>query len=322
MHSDEIVGWDRVPSITPLPLNQSGSLRVYFLGDSFTDRKDWPSVAQSNAAKRGVQFDGYNLGVSGYGTVQELQKLERDFDEYQPELVILLLFAWNDIRDNYPYPEVFYSPARQTRPYVVVENGSGITLPSRPSWIAPLLAKSEVYLRLINRAERKFEGSVMARWPDLYARLKFRAKVYYDETAAWSPFYLAASQDSPYVRGAYDATLFALKDVRAFTEKHGASLLVIGIDDAFTVDEDVAERYLAPIAGADPDLPLRTLTNLLKKEGIPFVNAQPMLLKLHQRLQKKVYNGPIGNIAGHLEPEADALIGGIAADWIVRSISK
>ena len=43
------------------------------MGDSFTDRKTWPDEAQRLLAARRIAIDGFNLGVSGYGTTQEFR---------------------------------------------------------------------------------------------------------------------------------------------------------------------------------------------------------------------------------------------------------
>src|SRR5262249_26640622 len=101
---DSELGWDTKPSIESVTGSSSTGPAVYFIGDSFTDQKNWPMFTTAFLKDRGVSIDGYSLGVSGYGTTQELLKLKRHYTEHYPKAVVLLLFAWNDLRDNYRTP--------------------------------------------------------------------------------------------------------------------------------------------------------------------------------------------------------------------------
>ena len=322
IQSDDLLGWDSVPPVEKIDSGTGAGLDVYFLGDSFIQGKNWPKEARAEAEKKGVRFQGYNLGVSGFGTYQEYLKFKREFDSHRPKLVVLLFFAWNDLRDDYPFPGVYYSPSRQSPPYLIVERGQVQKIPSKPSFFTPLLVNSEVYARVISRLLRKSEGSLLARSPDFFTNAGIRGQVYYDDIAAWAPFYRPDMENSAYVRGAYASTREAFKELKDFIKKNDSRLLVIGIDNAFTVDEDVADKYLKPISGADADLPLTNFGKMMADEGIDFINAQPELLALHKKTGKKVYNGPGANIGGHLEPEGDRLIVELAAGWIIKQIGR
>ena len=143
--------------------------------------------------------------------------------------------------------------------------------------------------------------------------------MYYEDPVSWHPFYQAQRADSSYVKGAYDATLAAFKSIRDLPKRSRAPLLVIGIDNAFTVDEAVAENFIEPFGDLNPSLPLARIARLLENEGIAFINARPELKALlGERTRQVVYNGPAGGlgIAGHLQPEANRLIGSIAARWL------
>lgn len=286
-----------------------------FLGDSFTHGRLWPGEAQRILAADGVAMNGVNLGVSGYGTVQQWLKLQRHLDRFLPAAVVVLFFAWNDLRDNYPYPELFYGPQRTSRPYLLLRGGEVAIAPVRWSaGINRLLLQSEFYLRVISRAETKLHASIMERWPDLPSQLEWRGKVYYEHPAGWHPFYNPALANSAYVRGAYATTMAALRAIRDLAK--GAPVLVIGIDNAFTVDADIAHVFIAPHPELDPSLPMTRIAALLEPEGIAFINAQPELVALSKATGRMIYNGPRTGLAGHLEPEGDRLIGAIAARWL------
>jgi hypothetical protein len=325
IRADPVLGWDTTPPVAPLPLNDRHGDTVLFLGDSFTDRKQWPAEAQRTLAAQGIRIDGYNLGVTGYGTGQEFLKLRQHIGGLAPRAVVVLFFAWNDLRDNYAYPELFYGPQRASRPYLTFSNGTLSVSPIR--WSSALGASflgSELYSRVVNRARLRFDKEIVRRWPDLPLTIGWRAQIYYEDPVSWHPFYLASRAQSAYVTGAYDATIGAFKAMRDLAGKSGSSLLVIGIDNAFTVDQAVADVYIKPSADLDTGLPLTRMARLLAEENIPFINAQPALEALGEQTGDVVYNGPAGGlgIAGHLQPKADQLIGRIAARWLADEVKR
>lgn len=320
---DVLLGWDSVPTVRPLPLNERGGPVVVYLGDSFTQGAEWPSETQRLAGLAGLTTTGFNLGVSGFGTTQEMLKLRQHLDALKPQAVILLLFAWNDLRDNYPYPEIYYGPQRTSRPYLVRSNGQWSLTPVRwASSIDSALQHSEAYLRLFNRATLSLNARVVARWPGLPAQFGWPSRLYYEQAVSWQPFYRPADAQSPFVQGAYDTTIEAMRQIREMTTRAKASLLVIGIDNSFTVDLDDLEDFITPHPELDPSLPMRRMAAALEREDITFVNAQPELAALRQSLGHDVYNGPRGGLAGHLGPEGDRAIARIAARWLSTGLPR
>jgi hypothetical protein len=318
---DNTLGWNSVPPVRALPLNGESGPAVLYLGDSFTQVAQWPNESQRRLAEQGVHCRGFNLGVSGFGTTQEMLKLREHIGPTAPRAVVLLFFAWNDLRDNYPYPEIYYGPQRTSRPYLVMTNGQPTITPVQwASSMESVLLHSEAYLRLFNRAALAFNARIAARWPGLPRQLGWRARLYYEHPTSWHPFYRAADASSPYVQGAYDTTIEAFRQIRAMTDRARASLLVIGIDNSFTVDADDVQDFLTPNPELDSSLPMQRMTGLLQQEGIAFINAQPELAALGKSLGRDVYNGPRGGLAGHLGPEGDLLIGQIAARWLAAEL--
>lgn len=171
---------------------------------------------------------------------------------------------------------------------------------------------------MINRVETKLNAAIVDRWPDLPSQLEWRAKVYYEHPAGWHPFYHPALANSAYVRGAYATTVAAFRAIRDLAK--GAPVLVIGIDNAFTVDDDIAQVFIAPHPELDPSLPMTRIATLLEAEGIAFINTQPELVALSKATGRMVYNGPRTGLAGHLDQEGDRLIGAIAARWLAGAL--
>src|SRR5262245_58075565 len=82
--------------------------RVVMLGDSLTfgfrmgDDAIFPSLLD------GGELKVVNLGVEGYGTDQELLKLEHEGLGYHPDVVVLNVCIENDLVDNWTSENLFH----------------------------------------------------------------------------------------------------------------------------------------------------------------------------------------------------------------------
>ena len=95
----------------------SGRTRVVMLGDSIAygagvkDGQTFSALLES----RNPSLDVVNLAVGGYGTDQELIRLEREGLLYSPDVVILDFCLFSDFTDN-GLPSALFD-ARQPKPY-------------------------------------------------------------------------------------------------------------------------------------------------------------------------------------------------------------
>lgn len=323
LHPDAALGWDSIPAIAPLAGNGGATPTVYFVGDSFTQGRRWPAAAQRECARLGVRFDGFTLGVSGYGTTQEWLKIERHFDEHRPALVVLQFFAWNDMRDNTAYPPIAYSPVVFDRPFLVERDRRfALAAPEPPSRLESAIASTEIWRRVFFKATARADSWLARAAVDTLARRRFGGPVNYTERATWEPFYRPDIPEGAYVSSAYAATREAFRRLAAFLRERHSDLLVVGLDNPFTVDEDVRKEWIRPDMPFDPGRPLARLAEILRDERIAFVDARPALLALARRTGRKVYNPPAGELSAHLEPEADDEFGAAAAQGLVGRLQS
>jgi len=113
---------DREPEKPP------GTLRIAVLGDSFVEALQVPDdqtfcaalecELDECAALGGQPVEVLNFGVSGYGTAQELMMLRHYVWEYSPDIVVLVFFAANDVRNNSRDLEPY-----KVRPFFRLEQG-------------------------------------------------------------------------------------------------------------------------------------------------------------------------------------------------------
>lgn len=317
---DPDLGWDSNPDMIALENNAGRKDVIYFVGDSFTHHAAWPVVTQKQLAKKGVLFNGFSLGVPGFGTVQEYLKLRRLFNRYRPTIVVLQFYAWNDLRDNFFNPPIYYNKQTRHRPYLYSSvDGVALQPPSSPS----IFEKLEIYDRIFMRAEYIF-AKLLVRFFDFNALTRHHIPVQlpYSFLSSWTCFYKAEAVASVYREQAWAATEIVLNHTKNFLDENHCRLLVLGIDNPFTVDQDVYEAHFKDERQVDIDAPLKRLGEILKRLGIPYVNCSEPFRLLRAQIQKKVYNGPPGNLSGHLEPEAEERLGMVAAEEIQAILKR
>ncbi|MBC8500294.1 MAG: hypothetical protein ISS25_02670 [Nanoarchaeota archaeon] len=81
--------------------------RIILLGDSFMGtiinsslENTYPRLLEKMLNEYNLDYEVINLGVSGYGTDQELLMLKKEGLKYNPDIVVLGFYMENDIPDN------------------------------------------------------------------------------------------------------------------------------------------------------------------------------------------------------------------------------
>lgn len=110
----------------PFDPKDASTRRIIVLGDSFVSNisveKEAVFTEVLEQSLAGVEV--LNLGVNGYGQVQELLLLERVLGELSPDLVLVNLYVRNDFDDN---TGRWWSP-RLSRPTAAIEPGGAVTI--------------------------------------------------------------------------------------------------------------------------------------------------------------------------------------------------
>jgi hypothetical protein len=121
--------------------------RIAVLGDSFVWGYDVEAHARFTdlLARHRPDVEVLNLGVSGYGTDQEFLLLQRFFERYRPDLVVLVVSQQNDSIDN----SVNLNYGGYYKPYFVVGDAAlelrGVPVPRAFNYFVaehPRLARS------------------------------------------------------------------------------------------------------------------------------------------------------------------------------------
>ena len=294
------LGWDSTPSINILK-NEDRPIKIYFIGDSFTHDTYWSQFTLEYLEEDGIDVDGYELGVSGHGTLQQLIKLKNNFAKYNPQVVILLFFAWNDMRDNLGNPSIYYNPKTRFRPSYFKKNDSAFIVNTSPPEI---LRTSEFFNRIYLDAKDRVNKILLRRF-GMDTMLKFGISVQfqYADGLSWLPFY--ERKESQYVSNAWDATEYTLLEMQDFLSKRNSQLIILGIDNGFTVDKDIYNSSFPKASEYDINIPLLKLESIAQRNGIIYHNCQPDLLIQNKITGEKIYKG---GFESHLKIDGEKVI--------------
>lgn len=239
-----------------------GTARLLFLGDSFTAATEVPPEenftqrAAADLSEPDRPVEAVNLGISGFNTAQELLCWRTVGLEYQPDVVILALFAGNDLSDNVPELAATNIPNFGLRP-----DGSLTALPFTPRWSKKpnWLRDSALYKwqkQVTNRAVRKAQESqqILPRYGAYQA----------PTTEVWKRAWAVT-----------EAMLLALRDD---TQAAGATLVVLLIPEQMQVDpaEWAANLATHPRMNEQTwnlDYPYARLTAFGKANAIEVIDA-------------------------------------------------
>jgi len=319
------LGWDRYPPVDP-QIHATASapvppLRVLCMGDSFTHNTAWTRMLIDELNRRGIAATGWEAGVSGYGQVQEAMKLEQLLPELQPDITVLLFYAWNDPRDNCPSPGIIYNPDMMGRPFA--EDDGSMAAPSA-RWMA--VRDSELFRRLVQGWWSRStldatHRALLTEGSDAIAAADRRVLGLYSDPLSWMPFYLRSAQDGAFVSRAWLETERAMKRIVELCAAHECELFVAGIDAPFTIDRDVFEAHVLtdPAYRAedfDLELPLRRFAALARSLGLEPIEVVPALTAFARDRGEKIYDGDPGNLAGHLLRDAQMIMTREMADAI------
>lgn len=293
--------------------------RILVLGDSFTEGYDvniddiFTEILErrlndSLSRPSGRTFEVINAGTGGYSTDQEYLFYSLEGKKYDPDLVILMVYAANDIyytiRDKYgnyskplfelrqdsliltnvPLPkplvhETYKNWLRETALYPMVTQ---IILQRLPS-LARLLRHFGVISQSTLEVAIKDDGS-KSQYPPSFSVYQ----VEYDSLTlkAWA------------------TTEALLASLAGETRNAGSSLLICSIPDRFQIYDDdwklTQEQFHVDTLSWDPAKPDRVLQDIANKLGVPFLSMTPAL----RHSEKPLYNGVHWNENGNVEAAA------------------
>lgn len=269
----------RSASLNSPPSPEAPVTKVLLLGDSFVfgaanDFDDiWPELLANRYASEGLNVEVINAGVPGFDTTQQVLYLERLFETYQPD-VVLLTFLPNDLFANRPIQSVDGQDHAQGDARAVVAAGG---------------SKKSSY-QSVTLLKRMMMGSDAA-----YTRLYLMTprKAFFE------------SPPSALMETKAETTKDILLRAKQFTSEHGADFVVLSVPQLFQVLQKASG---ASVPGINPDQTDDIFSDFSSANDIDWVATLPVLAKSYADNNVELYH----RYDGHLNAEGNQVVADVA----------
>ena len=312
----------------------AGTFRVAFLGDSCTEalqvpeEKTFAELVERDLGRcpalAGRPVEALNLGVAGYGTLQELLALRHQAWPLEPDAVVLAFYSGNDVRNN-------SRPLDQdpTRPYVELRGGryhldtsfrdtSGYRLRrSAPGRLLYAVFNHSRLLELLKQGKSTLDGWVGA----MRARRREEGQALQElglDNAVYQP------PVDPLWRDAWTVTEAMIRNLKDESAARGTPFGVVSLTTGMQVNPDPAARaaFARKLGVADLAYPDERLAAFGRAQGIPTLTLAPALAR--QAEEKKLFLHGFANTTlgeGHWNEHGHAAAAPLLADWICRELT-
>jgi hypothetical protein len=274
---------------------------VVLIGDSYIEGayvSDDQTVASSLETRLGRPVA--NLGVAGYGSLQELIVLRRDAPRYKPEVVVWFFFEGNDLYEDHGYENALLAerPAADA-PVDRAEGFAGKERWTKRSFTAALLGRLRLWSTPLVPARAPYFGYVPVAGGH-------KEMVYFADYASvpWSDWLVSR----------WNTTTSTLQEARALAEQRGVHLVVCFIPVKFRVYDPFLEYATDGAMGSWTHWPLEELfSEFCESAGL-------VCLDLTGPLQDAVRGGgmPYAAVDTHWSSEGNDIVATLLAEEFCR----
>jgi lysophospholipase L1-like esterase len=296
-----------------------GVFRIVVLGDSTiegysVDFEDSFAVRlQQLLRSSGRRVEVVNIGVGGYGTLQEDLAFELDGRRYEPDLVLLAFLLANDVRNNSRELETRMHRARGFATDMRLANRPFLEPSSDGDWSLSMVDYEGAVrrYRAARRAEETGLKAFLSRNLALYRALRRvvrRASASKDSRAAdaeaWMGVYRC--ELAPAYERAWETTARILERLRDAVRRAGGTLVVFTVPAYHEVDPE----HRRIVAGLVPDAEdycfeeaagYQRLEAILSEQHVPFLNLLSTFRRADREQGESLYrwSDEHWNPAGH-----------------------
>lgn len=257
-------------------LNKSKKTMVV-LGDSFASNLGINNVSEvfTNILES-KYLDNYNvvnLGVDGFGTVQEYLKLNDDGLGYSPERVLLLFYIGNDFYDNLGINDW---QGGYKRPVFIMKNDSPVLVNNQQPHTHK---KNSIVYKLINNI--RIITFFNTKLDNVLTNMPWLKDSEIDYSRVPTEIKLADLNDSN-ITTAYFITCEVIKKIKFELDKKGIQFYVIIAPTALQVRNEYFDKLIKSfnISGEKRFLPNKILARCLSDNAVSFIDLSDSLVKI------------------------------------------
>ncbi|MGR3173255.1 MAG: SGNH/GDSL hydrolase family protein [Candidatus Scalindua sp.] len=317
--------------------------RILLLGDSMTEglnvkqEESFQSLLEDmlNYNKSSLyKYEVINAGHGKYGTNTELLFFQNEGYKYNPDITILCIFPWNDIRNNsFELEEFFYGSRRS--PFFSIDDEGELILNSK------VLSKKNKQGNNIGKNNKhslidNFKQFIRKHLESYYLLsdiFRYRLPVLGNLLIRFgllSPFgeeklingYPAfqavfAKKWSKEYEDAWQITKLLILRMREIVQNNGSKFMVVIIPYGLEVHQDWWHDYLAGLRFKDLEYDInksnKILCRFLVDYEIEYIDLKPHLIKYSKKSKKPLYF----RADGHFNPNGHKVVSKVIYNWLV-----
>jgi hypothetical protein len=262
--------------------------RILMLGDSFVqavqvrEAKTAQQVLEDllNGQADSQNFELISAGVGGWGTGQQLLYYRNEGRYYQPDLVLLMFFLGNDVKDNLPGRGVTVEGLNHYTPYFVL-NGNELDIepwlyaPGLEPAVGSSFSGQKALNNILGRLHQ--ESRLYAQLEPLVAAEPIKASML--------DFYIGRNELFDY---ALELTFALVKQMRDEVERDGAEFAVVLISPIDLIEfsrlseaelEEIYQRIPEMRRAEDMPPPNQQFAERFVSEGIKVLDLYPIFFQ-------------------------------------------
>lgn len=304
----------------------TGTYRILMLGDSFVQAVQVKETETAHQVLEDIlngrqttsqRVEVISAAVGGWGTGQQLLYYRHEGHLYQPDLVLLMFFLGNDVRDNLPGRGVTVEGLNHYTPYFVFGNGR---LDNTPWLYAPGLQPVIGQTSSIRKLSNNSLGGLY-RHSRLYAQLEPLVAAE-PVKASMLDFYLGNSDTFDY---ALALTFALVSQLHREVEQNGTAFGVVLISPIALLDfalmseterEEVYQKLPGMRRAEEIGPPNRQIASSLAANGMLVLDLLPVFIRHVEQTGEPLHfeDDQHWNAAGN------RLAGEAIADWLQQTV--
>ncbi len=288
-----------------------GVYRVAIVGDSFVEalqveeEDTFTRVAEQLLNDEGQKVELMNFGRSGATTTEEFLFIREEVMDFKPDLVVVVFFPYNDIRDM--DPDLTHDTIR---PFAIFDANGNLTIDTSFTETRSYALKSAINSMKQSSALVSLMATQYNQLKGAFSKKAKSGDVSSQEELLVKKGFLSLATDSPVpdFERAYALNKRMLHEIKVLVEKEGAKFMLMNLPFA-TLKPEIEEDYKRVDNTFDHTYFDRDLGKFAQDEGIGFLPLEDSFRVFWQANDLDI-------LPGHFNPTGHQLAGKLLAEAI------